>query len=117
MPDIALAINGTTYTVACDPGQEERIRQLAQYLDGKVGEFVRRLGQAGEARLLLLAGLVLADELAEATEALRHERARPGNDAGASAERHAAADGVLAAGIDSLAERIEAVASRLEAIT
>jgi cell division protein ZapA len=108
---VTVSINGRPYPVACDDGQEERIRGLAQYIDGKVGEFAAKLGQIGEARLLLLAGLVLADELAEATDALRRQRrsaAVGGSSYGSTA------DGVLATGIENLAERIEAIAARLE---
>lgn len=104
MPQVSVIINGRAYPVACDEGQEQRIRDLARVIDGKVGTFARQLGQAGEARLLVMAALVLADELVEANEALNHMRAQPAGPDGA-----AAADG-----IDQLAARIEAVAARLE---
>jgi len=41
MAQIMLTVNGRSYPVACDDGQEERIRQLGQYIDGKVTEFAR----------------------------------------------------------------------------
>ncbi len=104
MPQVSVTINGRAYPVACDEGQEQRIRDLARIIDGKVGNFARQLGQAGEARLLVMAALVLADELAEANEALSHIGAQaPGPDGAA-----------VALGIDQLAARIEAVAARLE---
>jgi cell division protein ZapA len=113
MAQVNVTINGKSYPVACDDGQEERIRHLARYLDGKVAEFAKSLGAVGEARLLLLAGLVVADELAEANEQIL--RARRGAAAGNGPGRHdAAAEAVLAAGIDDLAARIEAIAARLE---
>lgn len=128
MAQIVLTVNGRPYPVACDDGQEERIRELGQYLDGKVAAFAKDARQAGDARLLLLAALVVTDELAEATEALRRERAgratalNGGTAAaraadgpnGAGRERDAAAEAVLAAGLEGLAARIEAVAARLE---
>jgi cell division protein ZapA len=104
MGQVAVTVNGRSYAVACDDGQEARIRQLAQYLDAKVGGFTARLGQAGESRLLLLAGLVLADELAEAREALKAAQSAADSEAAAAA-----------AGVDALAERIEAIAARLGA--
>jgi cell division protein ZapA len=114
MAQVTVTINGKTYPVACDDGQEERIRHLARYLDGKIVEFAKNLGSVGEARLLLLAGLVIADELAEANDALL--RARRGAAAASNGQgRHdAAAEAVLAAGIDNLAARVEAIAARLE---
>jgi len=69
MGQVTVPVNGRSYTVSCDDGQEGRIRRLAQYVDAKVGEFVGSVGQVGEARLLLLAALVIADELSDANEA------------------------------------------------
>lgn len=104
MPQVSVTINGRSYPVACDEGEEARIREFARMIDGKVANFARQVGQAGEARLLVLAALVMADELAEANEALQR--------LGAQAP---AADGAaLASGVDRLAARVEAVASRLE---
>ncbi|HEX3498804.1 MAG TPA: cell division protein ZapA [Stellaceae bacterium] len=117
MPQVALTINGRSYQVACDDGQEDRIRQLGQYIDSKVTEFAKSWGQIGDARLILMAGLVITDELAEATESLRRERNRGGNGATVELDRVAATESVLAAGIESLAARIEAVALRLESTT
>ncbi len=104
MPQVSVTINGRAYPVACQEGEEERIRDLASIIDGKVAEFARQVGQAGEARLLVLAALVLADELAEAHEALR-DSAAPAPSTG---------DHAVATGIDRLAARVEAVAARLE---
>jgi cell division protein ZapA len=113
MAQVDVTVNGKTYPVTCDDGQEERIRRLAKYLDGKVADFVKSLGAVGDARLLLLAGLVIADELADANDALL--RARRGAAQGNGQGRHdAAAEAVLAAGIDNLASRVEAIAARLE---
>src|SRR5947208_1212395 len=92
-------------------------RQLGQYIDGKVTEFAKSWGQIGDARLILMAGLVITDELAEATESLRRERSSRGNGATVEQDRVAATESVLAAGIESLAARIEAVALRLESTT
>ena len=115
MAQVILTINGRGYPVACDDGQEDRIRQLGQYIDGKVAEFAKKWGQVGDARLILMASLVITDELAEATAAAR---ARPGAPrASIAQDRDAAMEAVLAAGIESLASRIEAVAARLEGTT
>jgi cell division protein ZapA len=106
MAQITVTINGRSYPVACNEGEEQRIGELGRYIDGKVKGFARDLGQIGEARLLVLAALVLADELADAQAA--PGRGKPGNGA-------ALDDGKLAAGVENLAQRIEAIAARLEA--
>ena len=105
MGQISLMVNGRPFAVTCDDGQEARIRRLGEYIDAKVADFVRSVGQVGEARLLLLAALVIADELADANEALRLER---------SGAHDAEAGTAAANGIHGLAQRVEAIAARLE---
>jgi cell division protein ZapA len=103
MGQVVVKVNGRDFPLSCADGQEPRIRRLAQYVDAKIGEFVKTIGQVGEARLILLAALVIADELSDANEALQQERSRahPGGAAAAS-------------GIRDMAQRIESIAARLE---
>jgi cell division protein ZapA len=103
MAQVTVTINGRGYPIACKEGEEERIGELARYVDTKVRGFAEELGNVGEARLLLLTALVLADELADAQAATGRARASNG-----------AIDGKLATGIETLAIRIEAIAARLE---
>jgi cell division protein ZapA len=110
MAQVSLTVNGRSFAVTCEDGQEARIRRLGQYIDTKIAEFVRSVGQVGEARLLLLAALVIADELADAEEALRV--AQSGSQA-VDAKAASAAE-AMASGIDTIAQRVEAIASRLE---
>jgi cell division protein ZapA len=107
MAQVTITINGRNYPVACNSGEEGRIGELARYVDGKVKAFAKEFGAVGEARLLLLTALVLADELAEAREAQDGHHAAAANGAAWAAES-------LAGGIDDLADRIEAIAARLE---
>src|SRR3954454_2701639 len=76
MGQVVVKVNGREFPLSCVDGQEPRIRRLAQYVDAKVGDFTKTLGQVGEARLILLAALVIADELSDANEALAEERSR-----------------------------------------
>ena len=105
MAQVTVTINGRNYPIACNAGEEGRIGELARYVDGKVKGFAKEFGAVGEARLLLLTALILADELAEAREAQNGHAA--GNGAAGMGES-------LAGGIDHLARRIEAIATRLE---
>jgi cell division protein ZapA len=106
MAQVNVTINGRNYPIACNAGEEGRIGELARYVDGKVRGFAKEFGAVGEARLLLLTALVLADELAEARETQNGHHAA-GNGAAPVGES-------LAGGIDDLAQRIEAIAARLE---
>jgi cell division protein ZapA len=110
MPQVTVAVNGRSYTIACEAGEEDRVRQLGRSIDAKVVGFAKDAPQAGEARLLVMAALLLADELSEARETLRRAR---GSAAGADAA--AFDEEALASGIERLALRIETVAARLEA--
>jgi cell division protein ZapA len=107
---VSLTVNGHPFAVTCEDGQETRIRRLGQYVDAKVAEFVKSLGQVGEARLLLLAALVVADELADANEALRAAR---GGTRAAEAVTAGVAD-PPGGGINAIAQRAEPIAARLE---
>ena len=110
MGQVVVKVNGREFPLTCADGQEPRIRRLAQYVDAKIGEFAKNLGQIGEARLILLAALVIADELSDANEALQQERNRthaPGGPGGEATE-------AAAAGIREIAERIESIAARIE---
>jgi cell division protein ZapA len=80
MGQVSVPVNGRSYAITCEDGQETRIRRLAQYVDAKVAEFVGSVGQVGEARLLLLAALVVADELSDANDALERERNHAANE-------------------------------------
>ncbi|MBV9586609.1 MAG: cell division protein ZapA [Alphaproteobacteria bacterium] len=107
MTEVVVTVNGRDFPLSCADGQEARTRRLAQYVDAKIGEFAKSLGQAGETRLLLLAALVIADELSDTGEALQQERNRPPAPEIATAERAAAA-------VSGIAERIEAIAAAIE---
>src|SRR5438046_8066811 len=110
MGQVVVKVNGRDFALSCADGQEPRIRRLAQYGDAKIVEFGKDLGQIGEARLILLAALVIADELSDANEALQQERSRARGAANPGGEAAEAA----AAGIRDIAERIESIAARIE---
>jgi cell division protein ZapA len=112
MGQVVVKVNGRDFPLSCADGQESRIRRLAQYVDAKIGEFTKILGQVGEARLILLAALMIADELSDANEALVQERNRGRAGGGAGGEEIDA--GQAASGVQRATNRIEAIAARLE---
>ena len=62
MPLVNVMVNSKAYTIACDEGEEDHLRQLAAIVDGKVRELLGSVGNVGDLRLLLMAALLIADE-------------------------------------------------------
>ena len=65
MAQVDVLINGKSYNVACDDGQEDHLLQLAGYVDQRIQDLVNSVGQVGDARLLVMASLLISDELSE----------------------------------------------------
>jgi cell division protein ZapA len=63
MAEVDLIIAGRPYKVACRDGEEESLRVAARLVDAKSREALAGLGTLSEARQLLFAGLLLADQL------------------------------------------------------
>ena len=111
MAQVTIRINGYAYTVGCEDGQEEHLQAMAEAVERRM-ETVKKLGsQSGETRMLVLAALLMADEL--------HDLAAAGAEANARAEAAAAsalsqAPGVAPAELRLLADRAEDIAERLE---
>lgn len=103
MSNVTLTIGGRNYTVACGPGEEAHIERLGRTIEGKLSSLPSLAGQS-EARTLLFAALLLADEVHEL-------RAGSSGPAGTSHDGSAA----TAEALESLAGRLEALAERLEA--
>jgi len=104
MAQVTVSVNGRDYAVGCDEGQEGHVAYLAEFIDQRVRELAASVGQVSESRLLLLAALMIADDLATAYDKLEQG---PGAQAGANG----GGDG---AGLGDLAARLERIAGRLE---
>ena len=65
MAQVDVEVNGQTFRIACEDGQEERLTDLASLVNGKVMDLAGQVGQVGQHRLLVMAALVIADELVD----------------------------------------------------
>ncbi|WP_273687285.1 cell division protein ZapA [Ketogulonicigenium vulgare] len=75
MPQINVMIGNRQFEVACNPGEEQFVTGAAARLDTEAQAFAAQLGRMPESRMLLMAGLMLADRtgaLEEELTALRH---------------------------------------------
>ena len=64
MPEVTISIGGRNFDVACQEGEEHFLRTAAQMLDEEAQVLVQQVGRMPEARMLLMAGLMLADKTA-----------------------------------------------------
>jgi len=120
MPTVEITVNGRRHIVQCGEGEEQRLRDLAAYVDARVQELARRHGGfVGDSRLLVLVALLLADELDD-TCALLKARERELAELRTQLEalrREVASDRQAdTARLAVLAERLEALAARLDAV-
>jgi len=71
MPEINIEIGGRTFQVACQTGEEHFLQTAAKLLDNEASVLAEQIGRMPETRMLLMAGLMLADKTAGLEEDLR----------------------------------------------
>jgi cell division protein ZapA len=71
MSHINVTINGRQYRMACEEGQEVRLLKLAEGLEERIGELRGKFGEIGDARLTVMAALMVCDELLDANSRIR----------------------------------------------
>lgn len=113
MAIVQLVINGHAYPIACDEGEEPRVRELGEYIDLRVAELSKQIGSTGETRLMLMAALLVADELSEALGKIEDLE----KELGSLREAHSNAEGTLKETEDALAEALESAAEQIDGIT
>ncbi|HYD38223.1 MAG TPA: cell division protein ZapA [Allosphingosinicella sp.] len=101
MASVEVEIATRKYSVACRDGEEDHLRSVAAIVDGKAQDAAAALGSLSEARQLLFASLLLADELKD-------------HRAGRAPPPPAEPDPALADALERLAQRVESLAERLE---
>jgi cell division protein ZapA len=105
MPKVDISINGRFYAVACDEGQEARLNDLAGMIDERVRLFAGPVSGIGETYALVMASLMMADELTEA-------KANPPQ--GMVTPEAEDDQELLVAAVEHLTDRIAVIADRLE---
>ncbi len=78
MPDVTVSIGGREYPVACQEGEEQFLHAAARMLDTEASALAGQTGRLPESRMLLMAGLMLADKAAGIEEQLKSAEARLG---------------------------------------
>jgi cell division protein ZapA len=112
MAEVNISINGRQYGIACDDGQEQRVKDLAGYVDARLKEISTAGGATNESHLLVLTSLVMADEMFDLKDAAANGNRVPLN--GLQITKEDESDIVNA--IDHMAQRIDAIAGNLQKI-
>ena len=71
MPQVEIAIAGRTFEVSCQEGEEHFLHSAAAMLDVEATHLADQIGRLPEARMLLMAGLMLADKTAGLEDKVR----------------------------------------------
>lgn len=76
MPEVEIKIGGRAFEVFCQDGEEHYLHSAARMLDTEAASLAGQIGRLPEARMLLMAGLMLADRTAGLEDKLREADAR-----------------------------------------
>jgi cell division protein ZapA len=105
MAQVTLRINGYAYTVGCKDGEEEHLHAMAGEVERRIDSIKAVAGQSGEARMLVMASLLMADDLFEMSK---------GQHGGAPVAAPPSAEPKMGRRLGKLANRAEEIALNLE---
>ena len=114
MAQVTVKVNGYTYTVGCEDGQESHLQAMAAQVEDRVDSIKALGGNSGESRLLLMAALLMADEIHDLRaelETLLNPADLPSRPGGRPAAK---TDSEMGKRLGKLASRAEEIAATLE---
>ena len=114
MPEVEVTVGGRPFREACQEGEEHFLRAASAMLNAEAEALQTQLGRLPETRMLLMAGLMLADRTAAVEDELRALKARLGEvTVPERIEVPVVPQGVVEA-LAELAARAEAMAAQVE---
>ena len=116
MSEVTVTIDGKSYRMACDPGQEEHLKDLAARFDRYVGHLKESFGEIGDQRITVMASIMVMDELVELQQRVKGletemESLRRTRDE--ALQKADSVDGLLMERLSAVAGKIEAVAAKM----
>jgi cell division protein ZapA len=118
MAQVTVTIDGKTYRMACEEGQEDHLIELASRFDRYVGHLRESFGEIGDQRLTVMAGVMVMDELVELQKRMKGMESeiatlrKTRDDALTKADKN---DAALTGALAGLADRMDALARKLNA--
>jgi len=121
MPEVTIQIGGRSFAVACQEGEESYLHSAAAMLDEEAQVLSDQIGRMPEGRMLLMAGLMLADKTAAVEDRIKEvEAVLAERDAELAALRDAPAPEPERVEVpvvpDSVSETLAELAARAEAL-
>src|ERR1700761_2092828 len=106
MPQVTLRINGYAYTLGCQEGEEAHLEAMGAEVSRRIDGVRLAAGPSGEARMLVMAALLMADDIFELRAKLQA--------AESASSPVANADPRLGRKLSRMARRAEEIAEGLE---
>jgi cell division protein ZapA len=110
LAQVTIKLNGYSYTVGCEDGQEAHLTAMADQVESRIESIKKLGGSSGETRLLVLTALLLADEIHDLRIEMEAVRATSSSPPPAPAK----SDAETNRRIRKLASRAEQIAADLE---
>ena len=105
MAQVTLRINGYAYTIGCQDGEEKHLEAMGAEVSNRIDGVRAAAGPSGEARMLVMAALMMADDIFDLRARLEAAEAAAGG---------AKADPKLGRKLNRMAKRAEEIAAGLE---
>lgn len=117
MAQVNLTVNGRVYKMACEDGEEDHVTELGQRFDDAINELRTVLGEIGDQRLMVMAGILMTDRLGDAELRLKRAEQDVQGLKDFRADTAMRIDGLeqnFAESFNRAASRIERIAERLQ---
>jgi cell division protein ZapA len=111
MPQVSVSIAGRVYELACGDGEEERVQELAAYVDEKINELRLQLPPGTpEVKLLVFAALLLADESREARGIARQAETARASATDSADTLASALEDLITSRVDKMSKKVSGAA-------
>ena len=115
-PQVMVNIGGRSFRLACNPGEEQHLLELAKFVDAKIGEMHGSFKDMGDQRIVVMAALAIADELFEGRRKAQDHDDTTAQAVGREAKARGAAEArtaELEAALAETTQRVEALVDLL----
>ena len=119
MAQVNLTVNGRVYRMACEDGEENHVAELGERFDAAINELRGVLGEIGDQRLMVMAGILMTDRLGDTEQRLRRAEQEVQNLKDGRADTAMRIDGLaqnFAESLNRAAGRLEGIAERLQGL-